>query len=107
MKKRLFLIPLCVLLLTSCGRVTFDGGEVLTAEAVREKQAQLEAESAAAEEVARVTPETPCYFIAGSEVYHLDRDCAYIKDRTDVQSATVGWAEATGDMRACSHCKKP
>ena len=101
MKKRLFLIPLCIFLLTSCGRATFDGGETLDADGVAKMQAELAAENAAAEEAARVTPETPCYFIAGSEVYHLDRDCAYIKDRAEVQSATVGWAEATGDMHAC------
>ena len=111
MIKRLFLIPLCALLILSSvacrRRGDFDGGETLDADGIAKKQAELAAENAAAEEAARVTPDTPCYFIAGSEVYHLDRNCSYIKDRAEVQSATVGWAEATGDMRACSHCKKP
>ena len=106
MKKRLFLIPLCLLLLNSCGRTQFNGGEVLTAADIERKQKELTAEIAATEEATRVTPDTPCYFIAGSEVYHLDRDCAYIRDRETVESATVGFAEATGDMHVCSHCKK-
>lgn len=111
MKKRLFLIPLCVLLVLSsvaCRRDSgFDGGTVLDAAGVAEKQAQLAAENAAAEEAARVTPDTACYWIAGSEVYHLDRNCAYIKESATVESGTVASAEAAGAVRACSHCKKP
>jgi len=107
MKKRLFLIPLCVLLLASCGRATFDGGEILTAEAVTQKQEELAAKNAASTEETRVTADTPCYWIAGSDVYHVNRNCAYIKNREDVRSGTVGFAESTGDMHACPHCSKP
>ena len=107
MKRRLFLIPLCLLLLTSCGHTTFDGGEALDADGIARKQAELAAENAAAEEAALVTPDTPCYWIEGSEVYHLDRDCTYIKDRATVESGTVKAAEAAGAVRACSHCKQP
>ena len=109
MKKRLLLIPLCslLILLSACGRGSgFDAGEALTAEGVREKQAELAAANAAAEEAARVTADTPCYWIAGSEVYHLDRDCSYIKESASVESGTVAAAEAAGATRACSHCKK-
>ncbi len=111
MIKRLFLIPLCALLILSSvacrHRGDFDGGEALDADGVAKKQAELAAENAAAEEAARVTPDTPCYWIAGSEVYHLDRNCAYIKDRETVESGTVRTAESAGAVRACSHCKKP
>ena len=111
MRKRLFLIPLCVFLLFSavgCGKEPlFDGGAVLTAGEVTQKQQELQAEKAAAEEAARVTPDTPCFWIAGSGVYHLDRNCSYIKERETVESGTVSEAEAAGAERACSHCKKP
>jgi len=45
------------------------------------------------------------YWIASGEVWHLSRDCRYIKDKS-IDSGSVEEAMAAGKSRVCSVCGK-
>ena len=46
------------------------------------------------------------YYTPKGEVYHLKRDCSYIKNSKEVLSGTLEAAQTAGKLRACSRCGK-
>ena len=87
--------------LTACALPQpFDGGEVLSADEVAAHRAALLAEQAEADK----PYDGMCYWLKNGQVYHITRDCTYIKGKENVLSGMVEDATQAGKARVCSAC---
>lgn len=105
---RLFLLALCVLLMTACSRPQgFDAGKVLSAEEMAALQSALrEEQTQPPQEAPAPTPDEAqvCYYTAGGSVWHLDAACYHLSKSKNVITATVREAIEQGKTKVCSNC---
>ncbi|MBE6693276.1 MAG: hypothetical protein E7589_00725 [Ruminococcaceae bacterium] len=89
----------------------FVAGETLTPERLDELSRQLTAQSTSEEEITTVVEikfsyDGECYWVKGSEVFHISGDCRYIKNSKNVNQGDAYSAAADGCERMCSSCQK-
>ena len=112
MKKRfLFMacLGLCACLLTACTKETsFSAGTEMSADELRlyrerllaQKQQEEDAENKPAADV----EELVCYYAENGSVWHIDRECSYLKRSKNVLEGSVEGAAIAGKTRPCSGC---
>lgn len=103
----------CALLLTACGREkSFDAGTEMNAEEAKAYREKLLAEAAEADEAPEGDLNTAegghlpdvCYYTENGSVWHLSKDCSYLKKATNILEAPPESAELAGKARPCSRC---
>lgn len=99
------------LLLCSCSQYSgapsgFEAGVTLTPELLEEISAKVFGTDADTDAYITVDGDTECFRTKGSDVYHLFRDCRYLKNAKEIIEGTVADAEKDGCERICSACKK-
>ena len=107
----------CLLLgfLTACssysqGNSAFVAGSTLTPEQLEELSQEIFTTTQEHTEpetvIIKFSYDGTCSWVKGSQVFHVDSDCRYIKNSLNVKSGDAYSAASDGCERMCSACEK-